>query len=132
MKLSRSASAHSSSASAESAATTKKVAPNSVSGRVVKTRTGSSRPTIRKSTEAPVERPIQLRCMVRTGPGHTPSRAAMSSSNRSAYSVIRKNHCVRLRLVTSVPHRSQRPWITCSLARTVRSFGHQLTGAALR
>ena len=68
-KSGRCPSAHSSDASAESAATTKNVAPNSVSGRVVNTVTGSSRPSIAKSTAAPVERPIQFRCMVSTRSG---------------------------------------------------------------
>ena len=98
-----------------------------MSGRVVNTVTGSSRPSIAKSTAAPVERPIQFRCMVSTRSGQWPSRSAASASSRSAYSVILKYHCVSTRRTTSVPHRSQRPAMTCSLASTVWSFGHQLT-----
>ena len=46
---------------------------------------------------------------------------------------MRKNHCVEvLRDSTSAPQRSQRPSLTCSFASTVWSFGHHLTGAALR
>ena len=104
-----------------------KVAPNSVSGRVVNTRSGSSSPSTAKSTNAPSERPIQLRCMARTRSGQWPSSSAMSSSSRWAYSVIRKYHWVSSRLVTTAPQRSQTPPTTCSLASTVWSLGHQLT-----
>ena len=45
---------------------------------------------------------------------------------------MRKNHCSRLRWITSVPQRSQRPSTTCSLASTVASFGHHWTGASVR
>jgi hypothetical protein len=66
-----------------SGASTKKVAPNSVSGRVVNT--GSSTPSSgsRNTTRAPCERPIQLRCIVSTRSGQL-SSSAMSSSSRSA------------------------------------------------
>jgi hypothetical protein len=60
------------------------VAPNRVSGRVVNTVTGSVRPSMTKSTSAPVERPIQLRCIVMTFAGHDPSSWFRSSSRRSA------------------------------------------------
>jgi hypothetical protein len=118
---------HSSDASAESAATTKNVAPYSVSGRVVYTVTGSVLPSTANSTSAPVDRPIQCRCMVSTRSGQLPSSAAASASSRSAYSVILKYHWVSTRRTTSVPQRSQRPATTCSLASTVWSLGHQLT-----
>ena len=51
----------------------------------------------------------------------------MSSSSRSAYSVILKYHWVSTRRMTSVPQRSHFPAMTCSLASTVWSSGHQLT-----
>ena len=44
-----------------SGASTKKVAPNSVSGRVVNTGTSSSSSSTLKTISAPSERPIQLR-----------------------------------------------------------------------
>ena len=78
----RCSSVTSSAAREASGATTKKVAPYRVSGRVVKTRTGSSRPSTRKSTHAPDDRPIQLRCMASTRSGHLPSSGSMSSSSR--------------------------------------------------
>ncbi len=84
-------------------------------------------PSITKSTYAPSERPIQLRCMVSTRSGQVPSRSAMSSSSRWAYSVILKYHWVSCRLVTTEPQRSHSPATTCSLASTVWSCGHQLT-----
>ena len=64
-----------------------KVAPNSVSGRVVKTRRTSppgwwSSGAIAKSISAPSDRPIQLVCMCRIGSGQ--SRPVKSSSS-SAY-----------------------------------------------
>src|SRR6218665_1306109 len=58
------------------------------------------------STSAPVERPIQLRCIASTLVGHAPSSWLRSSSNRSAYSVTRKYHCVRDFFVTVGPHPS--------------------------
>ena len=61
--------------------TTMKVAPKSVSGRVVNTVRGSSSPGTVKSTQAPSERPIQLRCMRRTFSGQSMvSRSAISRS----------------------------------------------------
>ncbi len=71
----------------------KKVAPKSVSGRVVKTVTSrpasgsssaeSARGAMVKTTSAPVDLPIQLRCMVMTRSGHE-SSLSKSSSSRSA------------------------------------------------
>src|SRR4029453_6454072 len=95
--------------------------------RVVKTGKSRSSSSQRKVTSAPSERPIQLRCMVITFSGHDSSRAK-SSSSCWAYSVILKNHCSSWRSSTSVPQRSQCPSITCSLASTVWSLGHQCTG----
>ena len=89
--------------------------------------TGSARPSTANWTSAPVDRPIQFRCMVSTRSGQLPSSAASSASSRSAYSVILKYHWVSTRRTTSVPQRSHRPLMTCSLASTVWSLGHQLT-----
>ena len=127
----RTDSSASSAARGASAATTMKVAPCRVSGRVVNTVTwGPS--SIWKSTWAPSERPIQLRCIASTRSGQWPVSWSMSSSRASAYSVMRKYHWFRVRLVTSVPQRSQRPSTTCSFASTVWSCGHQLTGESFR
>ncbi len=85
-----------------------------------------------KSTSVPSLRPIQLRCMVRTFSGQSPS-LSRSRSNSSAYCVMRKNHCSSSRCSTTVSSwRQQRPFTTCSLARTVQHFGHQLTLLFLR
>ncbi len=65
-----------------SGARTKKVAPNSVSGRVVKTGKSIPGSSQRKVTSAPSERPIQLRCIVFTCSGH--SIESRSSSSLSA------------------------------------------------
>jgi hypothetical protein len=98
-----------------------------VSGRVVKTVITSS-PT-GKSTCAPRERPIQLRCIILTGSGQ--SSVSRSSTRRSPYAVIRIIHCFRLRWKTGKLPRSLRPsGVTSSLASTVPSPGHQLTGAS--
>ena len=75
-----------------------KVAPNSVSGRVVKTSIDASWPTTGKDTRAPWLRPIQLRCMSLTFSGQ--STRSRSSASRSAYAVIRIIHWRRLRLKT--------------------------------
>jgi len=85
-----------------------KVAPNRVSGRVVKTlmlrgdeATGDeatgrlSRVTTGNAISAPSDRPIQLRCAVRVVSDQ--SIVSRFFSSRSAYSVIRKNHCSRKR-----------------------------------
>ena len=60
------------------------VVPNSVSCRVVYTVIGSSRPSTTKSTWAPSDRPIQLRCAVSTRSGQVASSGSMSSSSRWA------------------------------------------------
>ncbi len=115
-----------------SGAITKNVAPYSVSGRVVKTGMSTSSSSIRKRISAPSLRPIQLRWIVIVRSGHEPPSGRSKLSSSSAYSVILKNHCSRLRSSTRVPQRSQWPSITYSLATTVWSNGHQFTGAALR
>ena len=85
----------------------------------------------RKRISAPSLRPIQLRWIVFVRSGHSPP-SELDSRSSSAYAVILKNHCVMLRSSTSAPQRSQWPSTTYSFATTVWSFGHQLTGAALR
>ncbi len=60
------------------------VTPNSVSGRVVKTDTFCGCPSMTKSTSAPIDRPIQLRCIAMTLLGQVPSSWFRSSSRRSA------------------------------------------------
>jgi hypothetical protein len=107
-----------------------KVAPNSVSGRVVKTSTWASGSVATgKRTCAPSDRPIQLRCMALTLSGQ--SIVSRSSTRRSAYAVIRMFHWRRLRWNTGKFPRSERPSaVTSSLASTVPSPGHQLTGAS--
>ncbi len=115
-----------------SGATTKKVAPKSVSGRVVNTGRSRSSSSTRKRISAPSLRPIQLRWIAFVRSGHSPPSGSSNSSSSSAYAVIRKNHCVMFRASIGVPQRSQRPSVTYASATTVWSFGHQLTGASLR
>ena len=124
------ASGASASASGCSGASTMNVAPNRVSGRVVKTLNGCS-DSVGKAMVAPIERPIQLRCMVLTDSGQ--SIRSRSSSRRSAYAVIRIFHWVRVRVKTGkFPRSLRRSAVTSSLARTVPRPGHQLTGASSR
>ena len=111
------------------------VAPNSVSGRVVKTRSSWppgwwSSGAVVKTISAPSDRPIQFVCMIRIGSGQ--SRPVKSSSS-SAYFVIRRNHWARSRFSTLAPQRQQRRSTpsTCSRA-SVPSLGHQSTGAVVR
>ena len=106
-----------------SGASRTKVAPKMVSIRVVKTSMSPAPPAPDRSTRgnltrAPTERPIQFRCMVRTFSGHS-FRPSIACSSSSAKCVIRRNHCSRSRLSTSVPQRQHPPSTTCSLARTV-------------
>ena len=111
------------------------VAPNRVSGRVVKTRI-SSPPGVCalgaevKTISPPSDRPIQFVCWTLIGSGQS---MPLKSSSSSAYLVIRKNHCSRSRFSTSAPQRQQRRSgpSTCSRA-SVPSFGHQSTGALAR
>jgi hypothetical protein len=61
------------------------VAPNSVSGRVVKTRSSSppawcADGAVSNVISAPVERPIQFVCMIRMGSGHSMPVKSRSSS----------------------------------------------------
>ena len=100
------------------------VAPNNVSGRVVNT--SMSPCSVPNNTDAPVDRPIQLRCMVLTFSGQ--SSTSRSSSSRSEYAVMRIIHCRnRFRNTGKLP-RSLRPSeVTSSLASTVPSPGHQFT-----
>lgn len=112
-------------------ASTMKVAPNRVSGRVVNTSICASCPTTGKRTLAPVDRPIQFRCIALTLSGQ--SSRSRSASSRSAYAVIRIIHCFMLRRNTGKLPMSLRPSaVTSSLARTVPSPGHQFTGASDR
>ncbi len=134
-----------------------KLAPNTVSGRVVNTsmaassapaappcsraapgpaapapdatsaRVGGGEVTGKRS-RAPSERPIQFRWAVLVVSDQ--SIQSRSSRSRPAYSVILKNHWLRNRVPTGVPQRSHAPAITCSLASTVLQEGHQLTGAS--
>lgn len=86
-------------------------------------------PSIGKSTRAPSERPIQLRCCSLIASGQ--SSASRSSSSRSAYAVMRMFHWRSLALKTGKFPRSERPSaVTSSLASTVPSPGDQLTGAS--
>ena len=108
-----------------------KVAPKSVSGRVVNTRNSSppawcSSGAVVKTTSAPSDRPIQLVCMSRIGSGHS---MLEKSSISSAYLVVRRYHCSRSRFSTGAPHRQQcrSAPSTCSRA-SVPSLGHQSTG----
>jgi hypothetical protein len=62
------------------------VAPNSVSGRVVKTRSSSppawwADSAVLNTTSAPDDRPIQFVCMIRMGSGQSmPSKLSSSSA----------------------------------------------------
>ena len=85
---------------------------------------------ISKEISTPSLRPIQFVCMVNILLGQ--SNRPLKSNNRSAYWVMRKNHCSKSLRVMVVPHRSQLPLITCSLASTVWQEGHHTTGAFAR
>ena len=64
-----------------SGASTMKVAPNTVSGRVVKTRIGStSSASTAKAISAPSDRPIQFVCISRIGSGQSMPLKSSSSS----------------------------------------------------
>src|SRR5579863_9506219 len=103
---------------------TRKVAPKSVSGRVVYTVTSLRRqPSRSKRIVAPSLRPIQLRCIVFVDSDQ--SSVSSASSNGCAYRVILIHHWRRYRVCTTVWQRSQRPCSTCSSASTVKHDGHQ-------
>ncbi len=105
------------------------VAPNRVSGRVVKTSRPASDRSTGNVTRAPWLRPIQLRCMSLTFSGQ--STRSRSSARRSAYAVMRIIHWRRFFLKTGKLPRSERPsLVTSSLDSTVPSPGAQLTGAS--
>ena len=90
-------------------------------------RCDSGESTTPKRTRAPVERPIQLRCMILIDSGQ--SSRSRSSISRSAYAVIRIIHCRRVRLNTGKLPMALRPSaVTSSLDSTVPRPGHQLTG----
>jgi hypothetical protein len=117
-----------------SGASTMYVAPNSVSGRVVKTVIAPwpSPPTspTEKSTRAPSDRPIQLRCCSLIASGQ--SSRSRSASSRSPYAVIRIIHWRSFDLNTGKLPRSERPSaVTSSLDSTVPRPGHQLTETSL-
>ena len=84
-------------------------------------------PATGKRSLAPSLRPIQLRCAVLVVSDQ--SIVSRLWSRRSAESLMRKNHCSSSRCSTMVPHRSQAPPTTCSLASTVLQLGHQFTAA---
>ena len=78
-----------------------------------------------KFTSAPWLRPIQLICWVATR--SMKSTSFRSSIRRSAYSVIFSIHWLLTLWTTSLPHRSQTPPTTSSLASTTLQLEHQFT-----
>src|ERR1700756_3211213 len=80
-------------------------------------------------TFAPIDFPIQFRCIAITRSGQPPSNCFKSSSNCSEYAVVFKNHCSISRASTRVSSCRQQnpPFTTCSFASTVQHFGHQFT-----
>ena len=115
-----------------SGARTMNVAPNSVSGRVVKTRSSSPPGVVggRRGRRTRSRRPRTGRssssAWIRIGSGKS---IPLKSSSSSAYFVTRRYHWSRSRFSTFAPQRQQ--WrsapSTCSRA-SVPSFGHQSTG----
>jgi len=116
--------------SACSGESTRNVAPQSVSGRVVKTVIVSSAPSTEKRTSAPSERPIHSRCWILIDSGQ--SRPSRSASRRSAYAVILSIHCFSGRRTQGKLPRSERPLMTSSLASTVFNSSHHHTGTSAR
>ena len=100
------------------------VAPKIVSGRVVKTLISSPLPGSGNAISAPSDRPIQFFCCSSVDEGQ--SRSAESSSSLSAYAVILIIHCRIGRRSTVYPFSVHSE--TSSLASTVPSASHQLTG----
>ena len=119
-------------ASADDPATApRKLAPNSVSGRVVNTssfspfdRSNWKRRPSRAADPVLLHQPDFFRPAVQ--------RVERRPAIRRRNAVILKNHCDSLRRSTSAPERQPRPSITCSLASTVMSTGSQFTSASLR
>jgi hypothetical protein len=106
------------------------VAPKSVSGRVVKTVIRWP-PGVANTSSAPSDRPIQFVWRRRVEADQ--SSVSRLARSRSAYCVIRKNHCSSTRCSTFTSGwRSQKPLMTCSLASTVLQAGHQFTAPRLR
>jgi hypothetical protein len=121
-------------ASGWSGAIATKLAPNSVSGRVVKTSSFDRSAAPASGSGSGTSRglrslPIQFSCISRTFSGQRSSVPAPSSSSSANTSVILRNHWLSLRRSTGAPERQPRPSITCSLASTVMSTGSQLTSA---
>src|SRR3989344_4750488 len=118
---------------ARSAETATKVAPKSVSGRVVKTLTlcvpsfCPGMPESGNSNFAPSERPIQFLCDSLIDSGQF--NASKSERRRSAYSRIFKTHWRSGFFSTSEPHRSHLPPSRSSSASPVLHDGHQLMGS---
>ena len=103
-----------------SAATAQKVAPISVSARVVNAHSVSLLPSswYGKPTRTPSDLPIQFFCISFTCSGQ-PGSSSSAASNSSAYAVIRRKYIGISRFSTSAPVRQPRPSITCSFASTV-------------
>src|SRR3989338_314157 len=112
-----------------SGAKTMNVTPQSVSTLVVKMGMISPVRLSLKLMRVPSDLPIQFSCMSLTLSGH-PSSFLISLRSSSAYPVILKNHCSRFLTWTFDSQRQHELLITCSLARTVWHFSHQLMGAS--
>ena len=113
-----------------SGASTTYVPPNSVSGRVVNTEIASPVPTTVNVALAPIDLPIQSRCILSVPAGQ--SRPSSSSTSRSAYAVMRSIHCVISRFSTGSPVSMYLPSWTSSFASTVPSAGQKFTGTSAR
>ena len=124
-----------------SGATTIKVDPKSVSGRVVKTRrpeTGDWRLVLTLSCDlypvsciltlisAPMDFPIQFCCI--NFIDSLQSKRSRSFKSLSAYLVIFNIHWRKSFFTTWCPQRSQFPSLTSSFARPVLKESHQLIG----
>ena len=84
-----------------SGATTIYVAPNSVSGRVVNTRRNDGVPSTLKSTSAPVDLPIQLRCISFTPSGQSTCFKAI----QQPFSIVRnaKHPLLQMFFLNKIP-----------------------------
>src|SRR5690606_8115307 len=96
-----------------------------VSTRVVNTSISVCNWGSRNFTDAPTDFPIQLRCISTKGSGQ--STVSNPRSKRSAYAVIRIDHCIIFFCSTGYPPRSDTPLITSSFANTVPKAAHQFT-----